>query len=148
MQRVHGHADDRFHRMRLRRCNLTENCAYLAIAARDAAEAWMALGRTIRRKARAAVAPAVFLLLVAYFASNALHGDHGLEAKARLEETLRQAQAEHARAEAEAAVWERRVAALRTRLDPDALDERARAQLDLSDPADVIVQYDKGQKLF
>ena len=108
----------------------------------------MALGRTIRRKARAAVAPAVFLLLVAYFIHNALQGGHGLKAAAQLREELRQAQAEQASAEAEAAVWERRVSALRTRLAPDALDERARARLDLSDPADVVVQYERDRKLF
>ena len=44
--------------------------------------------------------------------------------------------------EADRATWERRVPALRTsRLDRDALDERARAMLNLSDPSDIIVPY-------
>lgn len=108
----------------------------------------MAFGRTLRRKAREAIPPVVFLLLVGYFVSNALQGERGLEASGQRQQDLKQALADQARAEADVQVWERRVAALRTRLDTDAVDERARAMLDLSDPADVIVQYDKGQKLF
>ena len=39
---------------------------------------------------------------------------------------------------AERALWQRRVALLRSeRLDPDMLDERARALLGLSDPRDL-----------
>jgi cell division protein FtsB len=110
--------------------------------------AWMAIGRMVRRKARAAVAPAVFLALAGYFMWSANQGDRGLEAYAQRQNELTIVQAEHARTLAEIAVWERRVTALRSRLDTDALDERARAMLNLSDPADVIVQYDKGQKLF
>jgi hypothetical protein len=38
---------------------------------------------------------------------------------------------------------------LRTgRLDPDALDERARAMLNLSNPNDIILLYGNGKKLF
>ena len=48
----------------------------------------------------------------------------------------------------EQATWERRVAGLRIRIDGDALDERARAMLNLSDPQDVIVPYEKGKRLF
>lgn len=108
----------------------------------------MSFGRVVRRKLRAAVPPLVFLALVAYFVFNAVQGDRGLEASAQRRRELAQALAEQARAEADIAVWERRITALRSRLDIDALDERARAMLNLSDPADVVVQYDKGQKLF
>jgi cell division protein FtsB len=108
----------------------------------------MTFGRLVRRKLRAMVPPVVFLLLVAYFISNALQGDRGMQASARRQQELRAALADQTSAQAEVAIWERRVAALQSRLDSDALDERARAMLNLSDPADVIVQYDKGQKLF
>jgi hypothetical protein len=38
---------------------------------------------------------------------------------------------------------------LRTqRLDPDTLDERARAMLNLADPNDVVVMYGSGKRLF
>ncbi len=45
--------------------------------------------------------------------------------------------------------WERRVAGLRgNHVDPDSLDERARAMLNLADPADIVVQYAAKDKLF
>jgi cell division protein FtsB len=108
----------------------------------------MQIGRMLRRKARAAVAPAVFLLLTAYALWNATQGAHGLRAYAQRQQDLVAAKAEQARAKAEVAVWERRVAGLRSRIDGDALDERARAMLNLSDPQDIIVSYGKGQRLF
>jgi cell division protein FtsB len=109
----------------------------------------MRLGRTLKRQAKAAVAPSVFLLLVAYFLWNATQGDRGLRAYAERQEDLKAAKGELARTESDLQVWERRVAGLRrSRLDQDALDERARAMLNLSHPEDVIVPYGQGQRLF
>lgn len=108
----------------------------------------MQIGRMMRRKARAAAAPSVFLLLIAYFLWNATQGAHGLRAYAERQKDLVAAQAELDRATTELATWQRRVDGLRTRIDGDALDERARAMLNMSDPQDVIVPYGKGQKLF
>ena len=108
----------------------------------------MRVGRMMRRKARAAAAPFVFLLLVAYFLWNATQGAHGLRAYAERQHDLDAATVESRQAGEELATWERRVAGLRTRIDGDALDERARAMLNLSDPQDVIVPYGKGQRLF
>jgi cell division protein FtsB len=105
--------------------------------------------RALKRRARAAVPPMVFLSLVGYFLWQATQGDHGLAALAKRQQDLKAAQAELGRAEVDLAAWDRRVAALRTsRLDPDALDERARAMLNLSDPNDIIVPYGGGQRLF
>jgi len=108
----------------------------------------MSFGRAVRRKARAAAAPAALLLVVGYFLWNAAQGDRGLEARAARQRELAAAMADQARADAELAAWERRIGGLRTRIDTDALDERARAMLNRSDPGDVIVTYDKGQRLF
>ena len=109
----------------------------------------MSFGRALRRKARAAIAPCVFLSLVAYFLWNATHGDRGLIAYAERQSLLKQAQAELAKAEAERDASERRVAGLRSNhIDPDTLDERARAMLNLAEPADVIVPYPPKDKLF
>jgi len=109
----------------------------------------MTIARALKRRARAAVPPLVFLSLVGYFLWQATQGDHGLDALSQRQQDLKAAQAELTRAEADLLAWERRVAALRTsRLDPDALDERARAMLNLSDPNDIIVPYGSGQKLF
>lgn len=109
----------------------------------------MELGRGMRRRLRAAVAPALFLSLVAYCGWNAVQGDHGLQAFAGRQEQLKALQAELARTQAEQQVWERRVAGLRVqRLDPDMLDERARAMLNVADPGDVVMLYGPGRRLF
>lgn len=108
----------------------------------------MGFGRMLRRRLRAAAAPAVFLLLAAYFLWNVTQGAHGLRAYAEGQQELAAAQADQARAKAELLVWQRRVRGLSNPIDGDALDERARAMLNLSDPNDVIVPYPKGQRLF
>lgn len=109
----------------------------------------MSIGREIRRRAKSSLPPFLFLLLVAYFIWNATQGDRGLRAYAGRLEDLKAAQADLVQAEAELANWERRVANLRTnRLDPDALDERARAMLNMSDPADIVIFYGQGKRLY
>ena len=74
----------------------------------------MAFARELKRKARAAVAPLVFLSLVGYFGWNATHGDRGLVAYSQRQALLKEAQADLGRAEAERAGWERRLAAFAT----------------------------------
>ncbi len=109
----------------------------------------MGFAQMVKRRARAAVAPAVFLALTGYFCWNAAQGERGLRAAVQQRETLRDALAEQVRADSDLAQWERRVASLRTsRLDPDALDERARAMLNLSEPSDLIVPLTGKQRLF
>ena len=91
----------------------------------------------------------IFLGLTAYAGWSATHGDRGLEAMAQRRNQLRLAKADVARAATELETWEHRVASLRNgHLDPDALDERARAMLNLAAPGDVVVMYDAGKKLF
>ena len=93
--------------------------------------------------------PLVFLSLVAYFVWNATQGDRGLRAYAGRLEDLKTAQADLKQAEADLLTWERRVNSLRANhLDPDALDERARAMLNLSDPGDVVIFYGQGKRLY
>ncbi len=109
----------------------------------------MALGREVKRRAKAAVAPMIFLSVVGYFGWNAVQGNRGLVAYAQRQEWLAQAQAEQARVQAERDAWERRVAGLRARhIDADALDERSRAMLNLADPSDIIVPYATPDRLF
>ncbi len=109
----------------------------------------MSVGREIKRRVKA-VAPSVFLLAVAvYFSWNATQGNRGLQAYARQQDQLRLAQSELAHVNAEVEVWDRRVSALRSsRLDPDVLDERARAILNVAEPDETIVLYGQGKKLF
>ncbi len=109
----------------------------------------MALGRELKRRAKATIAPLVFLSITGYFGWSATQGNHGLLAFAQRQELLRQADAEHGAAQADRDAWERGVAGLRANhLDPDTLDERARAMLNLADPNDVIVPYTAKDRLF
>jgi cell division protein FtsB len=80
-------------------------------------------------------------LLIGYFGVNAYTGNHGLRAKQDLDRQIAQATAELDGLKAERAVWQRRVALLQSdKLDPDMLDERARALLNLADPNDLTLQ--------
>jgi cell division protein FtsB len=77
-------------------------------------------------------------LFVGYFGVNAFTGAHGLRAQADLESEVAVMQKELAAVKAERALWERRTALLRSaQLDPDMLDERARALLGYVDPRDI-----------
>jgi cell division protein FtsB len=79
-------------------------------------------------------------LYIGYFAVNAFTGAHGLRAQADLDHQLAVMQKELDGLKAERAVLERRVALLRSdKIDPDMLDERARALLGLVDPRDVVL---------
>jgi cell division protein FtsB len=78
--------------------------------------------------------------LIAYFGANAYSGNYGLKARVNLEQQVAALTAELGDAKAERERWERRVALLKSdRLDPDMLDERARALLGFADPRDVVM---------
>ena len=75
---------------------------------------------------------------IGYFAVNAFTGNHGLRAQQGLDQQLALMQSEIKAVKAERATWERRVALLRAdKIDPDMLDERARALLGYGDPRDL-----------
>ncbi len=77
-------------------------------------------------------------LLIGYFSINAYTGARGLMAKQDLVQQIAELSAELAKARLERAELERRVSLLRSdRLDPDMLDERARAMLDYVHPRDL-----------
>ena len=81
---------------------------------------------------------AIAALFIGYFAANAFSGNYGLRAKQQLEEQIAELTAEFGRAEVERLQWERRVSLLRSdRLDPDLLDERARAELHYMHPREL-----------
>ena len=108
-------------------------------------EFWIGLKRCLR----ACVSPSVFLALVGYFSWNATQGERGLQSYALRQEQLKSVQADLGRATQDKDTWERRVMGLRTqRLDPDTLDERARAMLNVADPADVVMPYGVNKRLF
>jgi cell division protein FtsB len=77
-------------------------------------------------------------LLIGYFGVNAFSGNHGLNAKQDIDQQIGALSSELAKLQVERKQWERRVALLKPRgLDPDMLDERARALLDYAHPNDL-----------
>ena len=77
-------------------------------------------------------------LFIGYFGVNAFTGNHGLRAQQDLDAQMSSMQQELEQVKAERSVWERRVALLRSdKIDPDMLDERARALLGYVDPRDL-----------
>ena len=109
----------------------------------------MSWSRVLRRQSKAAVAPVIFLGLVGYFGWNATQGERGSQAYAVRQEQLKMVQSELLRVSAERDMWERRVAGLREqRLDPDTLDERARAVLSVAAPTDLVLPYGPGKRLY
>ena len=76
--------------------------------------------------------------MVGYFGVNAYTGKYGLNARQELDQEIVALTSELARLKLERAEGEQRVSLLRSdRIDPDMLDERARALLDYSAPRDV-----------
>src|SRR5437016_107581 len=80
-------------------------------------------------------------LLIGYFWINAYTGPNGLRARQDLDLRIAKLNAERSALKAERARLERRVSSLKSdSLDPDMLDERARALLDYVDPHDLTLQ--------
>src|SRR5487761_1939481 len=73
-------------------------------------ERTMAVGREIKRRLKAAIAPVFFLALALYFGWSATRGPHGLVEYQQRKVQLAQAQADLAKLQAEQTDWERRVA--------------------------------------
>jgi cell division protein FtsB len=80
--------------------------------------------------------------LIGYFGVNAYTGKHGLKARQDLDQQFARLSAELASLKTERAIWERRIALLKSdSLDPDMLDERARALLDYARPDELSRSY-------
>src|SRR5215470_8768177 len=78
-------------------------------------------------------------LLIGYFGVNAYTGSRGLRARQDLDQRIAALTRLIDETKAERAQWERRVALLKSDgLDPDMLDERARALLEYADPRDLV----------
>src|SRR5262249_12006056 len=77
-------------------------------------------------------------LLIGYFGLHAYSGDHGLRAREELDRQIAALDKQLDAATAERDLWERRVRLLKSEsVDPDMLDERARALLDYVDSRDL-----------
>ena len=98
----------------------------------------------VRRRVRAVVVPAVLwsvsALVGGYFMTQAQTGDRGLEARRVLKIEAFGLNQELTAVKAERAVWEHRVALLRSeQIDRDLLEERARVVLGRVHANDVVV---------
>jgi cell division protein FtsB len=100
----------------------------------------MVTRRRLRSVLNAFALYAIAALLIGYFGVNAYTGNHGLRAQKDLDQQIAQSSVELAALKAERVNWERRVSLLRSNsLDPDILDERARALLDYVDPRELVL---------
>jgi len=89
---------------------------------------------------------AVAGLLIGYFGVNAFSGNHGLKAKQDIDQQAAALSAELSRLQAERAQWRLRIELLKSdKLDPDMLDERARALLAYTHPNDLTLMIQPSQ---
>ena len=100
----------------------------------------MDIARQLRRQLKSIVGPAIGLTLSVYFGYHLVEGDRGLIAWVRLSQQIREAQAEAAQIHIERAAQDQRVSQLRPEhLNPDLLDEQARAALNLIGSNEIVI---------
>ena len=96
------------------------------------------------RSTRGLAFPLVVTSLVLYFGYFAIYGSHGLVNWVRLQHEIDAKQTELEGIRAERAALEHRVHLLRPEsVDPDLLEEQARARLGLSESDEVVILKDK-----
>jgi cell division protein FtsB len=101
----------------------------------------MVTRRRIRTILNALALYTIAALLIGYFGVNAYTGNRGLRAKQDLDQQIAELSNELAGLRAERVNWERRVSLLQPEsIDPDMLDERARALLNYVDPRELTLQ--------
>jgi cell division protein FtsB len=99
---------------------------------------------TLKRATRGLSFPLVVTALVLYFGYFAVYGKHGLVNWIRLNHEIEMKQSELDSVRAERQALEHRVRLLRPEsVDPDLLEEQARARLGLSEPDEVVILKDK-----
>jgi len=100
----------------------------------------MSVSRALRRRAHFVLGPVIGIALTGYFAYHLVEGDRGFNAWLRLNRETRTAAANLDAVRAQRAALEMRVSNLRPEhVDPDLLDERIRATLNLVAPDDIVI---------
>jgi cell division protein FtsB len=100
----------------------------------------MTVLRALRRRAHFILGPIVGIVLTGYFAYHLVEGERGLKAWLRLNREMRTATANLEAVRAQRAALDLRVSNLRPEhVDPDLLDERIRATLNLVSPDDIVI---------
>lgn len=93
---------------------------------------------------RHALVPLVCLIVIGYFAYHAVYGRHGFIAWLSLQNSVETLDLQLAEVRAAREQLDRQVALLRPEsLDPDLLDERARATLGFANPNDIVIFRDR-----
>jgi len=96
--------------------------------------------RYLRRKLRPVIGPVVGVCLIGYFTYHAVQGDHGIRARDALQGEIERAQATLDTLTTQRQEMEKRAALIDPKqVDPDMLDERARAMLNVARPDEVVV---------
>lgn len=99
---------------------------------------------TLRAATRGLGFTLIVLSLVLYFGYFAIYGNHGLLNWTRLNHEIELKQADLERVRTERVALEHRVRLLRPEsVDPDLLEEQARARLGLSEPDEVVIMKDR-----
>jgi cell division protein FtsB len=100
----------------------------------------MGIRRTIAKVGRAAIGPFLAILLILYFGFNLVEGDHGLRAWLARTRQVRGAEATLAMTQSQLAILRHRTNLLKgSHLDPDLLDERSRAALNVIGPDEIVI---------
>ena len=91
-------------------------------------------------RVRQLLTPLLFAAVFGYFGYHIVNGDRGLLAMIHLQNEVKTAQQNLVETRATQRIWENRVSLLRTgSLDPDMLDERARALLHVARPDEIVI---------
>jgi cell division protein FtsB len=100
----------------------------------------MSIVRAMRRRAHLVVGPVLGIALTGYFAYHLVEGERGFKAWLRLNGEIRAATANLEAVRAQRAALEVKVSNLRPEhVDPDLLDERIRATLNLVSQDDIVL---------
>jgi len=100
----------------------------------------MILLRALARRSRFLLGPVLGITLTGYFAYHLVEGDRGLKAWVRLNRDIGTATANLDAVRAQRAALDLKVSELRPdHVDPDLLDERIRATLNLVLPDDIVI---------
>jgi cell division protein FtsB len=100
----------------------------------------MSIFRALRRRVHLILGPLVGIALTGYFAYHLVEGERGFKAWLRLNREIHTATANLEAVRAQRAALDLRVSNLRPEhVDPDLLDERIRATLNLVSPDDIVI---------
>ncbi len=100
----------------------------------------MSIARAMRRRTHLVVGPVLGIALTGYFAYHLVEGERGFKAWLRLNGEIRTATANLEAVRTQRATLEIKVSNLRPEhVDPDLLDERIRATLNLVSPDDIVL---------